>query len=155
MSAALDVSQSFEREAARVLAEIEAISDENGTRYAGLMFDARPPWEAPWLVALALLVRREDSLAPSISRHVLPVYDGDRPADLSDHEIAEAWTWEPEYRLALRDSIGRVLVWREWIYDRGRGDGHASGVRETHREVHEALAGESTCGCKWCDEAAR
>lgn len=146
-------------EGAAILAEIKAMSEENRGDYAGMLHDRRPPWELPYLVALMSLVRSEDFQSAG-GRWVMTVRDGDRPTSLSDHEIAEAWTWEPEYRLARHDSIGRVLVWREWLYDRGRGDGYASGVRETHREVHEVLVSESTTAginakCKWCDEAAR
>lgn len=82
----------------------------------------------------------------------LPIDDGDRPDGLSDSEIAEAGTWNPEYRHRSRSPDGAALVRREWHHDRGRGDGYAASVRLTHRAVHRALTGEDTRGCKWCEE---
>lgn len=81
--------------------------------------------------------------------------DGDRPADLTDKEIADAGSWEPEYRHRCRTREGRALVWREAIYDRGRGGGHSLAVRETHAVVHRTLSDDATTGptirgCKWC-----
>lgn len=84
------------------------------------------------------------------SAYVLPTYDGDRPADLTDSHIAAAHTWVSEYRNRWRSPDQRALVFREAIYDRGRGDGYAASVRASHRAVHEALAGEPTTWCEWC-----
>lgn len=87
---------------------------------------------------------------PGVERIVLPVHDGNRPPELTDAAIAEADTWEPEYRLRCRMPDQRALVWRECIYDRGRGDGYAASVRETHPAVHKALVGKSPDECRWC-----
>lgn len=83
-------------------------------------------------------------------RRVLPVCEGDRPADLTDQQIATAECVDPEYRNRSCTPDQRALVVREWFYDRGRGDGYGISIRETHREVHESLAGEPTPSCPWC-----
>jgi len=84
-----------------------------------------------------------------------PVYEGDRPAGLTDSKIGDAATWLPEHRHRCRTHEGKALVWREMTYDRGRGDGHAAGVRWTHREVHPAIAGEPCPTCQWCNPPAQ
>lgn len=86
--------------------------------------------------------------------------DGNRPADLTDSKIDDAATWVPEHRHRCRTRDGKALVWREMTHDRGRGDGYAASVRETHRDVHRALSGGETTGptikgCPWCKEATR
>lgn len=72
-----------------------------------------------------------------------PVYDGDRPAGLTDELIESSEMYLHAHRNRCRMPAGRILVLRESILDRSRGDGYAAVVRETHCEVHEALAGET------------
>lgn len=84
-----------------------------------------------------------------------PVYGGDRPASLADREIAYADARAFEYRNSMRTPDAAALVMRDWVFDRGRGDGYAVGVRETHRAVHEALAGEPCPTCQRCKERER
>jgi hypothetical protein len=101
---------------------------------------------------------RHTDYAASMERRTRPLYDGDRPADLTDREIREAATWEPEYRNRARMPDQHALVNRAWYLDRGRADGFAAGVRETHRYVHRMLAGVDTAGptiagCPFCAEA--
>ena len=128
---------------------------------------------------------RHTDYAASMGRRTRPLYDGTRPADLTDRDIREAATWEPEYRNRARMPDQRALVNREWHLDRGRADGYAAGVRETHPPVCRALAGETydqrldrlraehlglattdetrteatvgptITGCPWCAEAGR
>ena len=86
--------------------------------------------------------------------NALWVYDGDRPADLTGTDSVSL----PEYRNWYREPDQRALTMREWSLARKRrGDGLAAGVRETHREVHRALAGETTgatiAGCPFCAES--
>ncbi len=129
-------------EPARVLVESEAMSRENATDYAVL--DPRTPWEVPWLVALTVLVRRVDSLVPSLGRHVLPVYDGDRPAGLTDKAI-EAEMLAPRF-LMQGDHLGSRLSWRAAL----RAIRAPRAIRDTHRDVHRALADDDTSWCVWC-----
>lgn len=146
---------SFEALAAASLAS-EANRFDSAVRWDEVL----PWWAEPrrctvrWARALDQRHEHCDWVEPT-ERHVLPVYDGDRPADLTDKMLADARSWEPEYRNRCRTRDQRALVFREAIHDRGRGDGYAASVRETHRAVHEALAGESTKGCKWCEESGR
>ncbi len=146
MSASLDVSSWIE--GAQVLVEIEAMSRENATDYAGLL-DPRSPWEIPWVVALARLVRSEDSLVPSFGRYVLPVRDGDRPAGLTDKAI-EAEMYAPRSR-EMRDRLGSRLSWRATL----RAVQRPRAIRDTHRDVHRALADDDTSWCAWCAEDGR
>lgn len=107
----------------------------------------------PWLVAIASILRSYGYGpfdADASGRWQLPVYDGDRPADLTDEQIGNAATYAPEYRNRCRTNDQFATLVREAILDRGRGDGYAAGVRATHREVHEALAGEPCPTCQWC-----
>ena len=141
---------------ASVLAEIEAMSQQNR---ADTPMDRRGRYNSPpWLVALASLLRGAEwgtSDAEVSSRWVLPVRDGDRPAGLTDEQIGNAATYAPEYRNRCRTVDQRALVLRDAILDRGRADGYAAGVRETHHAVHQALAGDNTSGCKWCKGGGR
>jgi len=152
-------------------ASIDAMSRENDTTgttgpwYAALRAltasDRRDVAED----TIALLVAADfllvDGESPSIMdehprRSFVEAFsDGDRPADLTDSKIDDAATWLPEHRHRCRTRDGKALVWREMMHDRGRGDGYAASVRETHPTVHRALSDDETTGptirgCKWC-----
>lgn len=158
-------------EARAVLAEIEAMSRENASEQD----ESSAVWPV-WRLALHALAHTpiafaEDTLSVETAKaidwvqddlaafrthtpwHVLPVYDGDRPEDLTDDEIRKAALLESEYRVRYQYTDSYPFSRREQILDRGRGDGYAAGVYETHRLIHEALAGEPTSRCKWCQRS--
>jgi hypothetical protein len=140
-------------EGAAILAEIKAMSRENSgetdiyymavqSAFIRRAFTGKGELIGPaWMRAIYATCSRPATFARA-RPHVLSLYGGDRPADLTDEDIREAGMWNPEYRNRSRLPDQRALVHREYYLDRGRGDGYAVGVRATHFDVHRALAGE-------------
>lgn len=153
------VGSSMPEDGREALDAIEAMSQLNRAD----MPENRPTGEPmpPWMRALERLTKPYPMMDARPRRSFIESpSDGDRPADLTDKEIADAATWGPEYRNRCRTREGRALVWREMIYDRGRGGGHSLAVRETHSAVHRTLSDDATTGptiggCPWCKEASR
>jgi hypothetical protein len=106
---------------------------------------------AAWRVALDQLTAG----STIASRYVLPVYDGDRD-ELTDEQISEADRSHVEFRLGRRDALARALCGREES-TRGhiRRIPWKDAIRDTHRAVHRALAGDDTSGCRWCARSER
>lgn len=108
------------------------------------------------------LRRRRARAKPQSSQRwwLLPTYDGDRPADLTDDEYARLTYPGRSQRLETHDAIWDALLARcdvrcdAVLYpSRGIGGGFGTVVRLTHRAVHRALVGKDTRGCKWCEES--
>lgn len=87
----------------------------------------------PWRLALVRMFRPEQ-FDTEADESLL--YDGDRPADLTDDEITYLSGWDPENRQQFRTHDSAVLTWRE--FDMSAGDS----IQSTHSAVHRALAGE-------------
>lgn len=80
-----------------------------------------------------------------------PVYDGDRPVLLS-----EAYSPRHRHRLLAPEAMALLNRFRVIdAIDALAASAREDGIRETHREVHEALAGESCPTCQWCKECER
>lgn len=149
-------------EGARILAEIKAMSEENATNYGWLVpaaRAARAPWEVPWLVALTVLVRREDALVSSAGRRVLPMYDGDRPTRMSDEYVRTVEGQSEDERrkdLESRDELGIELHRRARHYRTSTRRPQPT-PRTHHAWIHRALGhrgpGVGSPGCPWCDRS--
>jgi len=146
------------REAMEAHDAIEAMSRENEAT------DRGGPWRAALRAltasdrpgedddAIALLVAADFLLVDGESPDVMDEHprcsfvelftDGDRPADLTDKEIADAALVQPESRNGLRTPDGRELVCRVACYVLGGIDGTPRTPLEKHRDVHRALSGE-------------
>lgn len=130
-------------EALAIFAEMDTMSKENA---ADTESDRRSRFLPPWISAMMRTLHcqqwgyAQNEVDP---RFVLPLYDGDRPKEVSDKAIATLDAINPEYRNRSITQEGLALQRREAHIDRGRGDGYAEGVRDTHRRVHEALLGET------------
>lgn len=160
---ATNVIETPAEEGARILAEIAAMSDENGTDIGDWMAGSpRVLQEVPWLVALTSLVRRDDAL---VVRHVLPVFGGDRPADMSDEYIRTVDGQSEDERrkdLESRDELGTELHRRAMHYSTSTRLPQPT-PRTHHAWIHRALLGEATeptteqmphehgTGCQWCE----
>ena len=160
-----------EFEGKMTLAEIDVMSRENATdsngpwlhvldRLAPLTHDVGPDFDArrellQHMLAIGGVPCRPLPQNSRSRRLYLPVYVGDRPADLTDREIAEAANTSREYQ---RDELARAISARPWCINIPARR-HAWNVRRTHRTIHRALAGETTgatiAGCQWCAEGER
>jgi len=133
-------------DANELLRAVEAMSQANR---ADTPADRRGRHNSPpWLVALASILRSYGYGpfdADASDRWRLPVYDGDRPAGLTDADVDDACRVEPMCRGHNRALDARALTRREFFIERVPG-----AVRRTHREVHETLAGEPCPTCQWC-----
>jgi hypothetical protein len=101
-----------ELDAALLLHQMEAMSRENSSDHERLG-DSCVMWEVPWLVALSLLVRREDWQVSNSSRYVLEVYDGDRPADMSGWDEMDAIFLQMYFGHRRGDALHNALFDRE------------------------------------------
>lgn len=141
-------------------AAIDAMSRENDTSVCG----------GPWYAALRALTERDTGVdewdavpcarrlfrrhADADEREIRVVElhrrrsfvelfsDGNRPADLTDEEIASVASRKLEHRNGLRAPDGRALVERQACYVLGYFDGTLRMPLEKHRDVHRALCGE-------------
>lgn len=87
----------------------------------------------------------------SLSALPPPVYEGDRPTLLP-----EAYLPRNRHRLLAPEAM--ALLERFRVVDAISASDAAAredGIRETHRDVHEALAGEPCPTCQWCAEGGR
>ena len=137
------MSSIHNEDALAIFAEMDAMSRQN---VADTEADRRGRTPPPWISAMLRILHcqqwgyAQNEVDP---RFVLPVYDGDRPKDLSDGDIEIMDGISNEYRNRWSTEEGSALQRRDRHLDRGRGDGYAAGVRDTHRRVHEALLGET------------
>lgn len=155
-------ARSLPQDAADALDAIRRMSEENRADTPMERSTAGRYPSPPWLVALVRLLRGAEwgtSDAEVSSRWVLPVYDGDRPAGLTDGDIAYLSTG-PARAYTMHSTLWDALHARGVRMPISDRDLKQVIVRATHRALHCALAGIATTGgliegCQWCAEGVR